>query len=444
MHPGIRSSWRPLGLACLAVALLAGSAAASTPSGPVSEADVSLDRGIALLEAGRLTEARETFALVLSLEPDHARAHLLSGVVAYLAGSYREALAQLDRAAELDSSLRSDRYYAGLLAALEGAVEAAGTSFDELGEQGPLSPLAGSALNLRRLMAPRPVPRAWDVSLTGGMEFDSDPLVLGDASPVGVDSDWRGVVRLSGSYRLLSREKGSLAFGYDGYGSFQIEENQLNLQTQAAWASGGYNVGPVRMGLRYDFAYSFIDTTDALRSLHRVTPSVAVREQDWGISLLYYQYYNQAYLPAALEGGPVDRDGYRNVPGFTQFFFLPQPFSYTRIGVLGDFLRTQGSEWSYDGIEASMASGYDFDYDIGFTWLYRFLYRDYLNASAAAMPAFSKKREDIRHNLTVELSKGLGEHWRVALSGAFTWNNSNVSFYEYERQIGGAYVTYSF
>ena len=38
----------------------------------------------------------------------------------------------------------------------------------------------------------------------------------------------------------------------------------------------------------------------------------------------------------------------------------------------------------------------------------------------------------------------INDHWQVSLSAALTWNESNVAFYEYDRQVGGAYVTYHF
>ncbi len=44
----------------------------------------------------------------------------------------------------------------------------------------------------------------------------------------------------------------------------------------------------------------------------------------------------------------------------------------------------------------------------------------------------------------MELAKELTEHWVVSAGGAFTWIDSNIPVYEYDRQIGGAYVTYRF
>ena len=107
-------------------------------------------------------------------------------------------------------------------------------------------------------------------------------------------------------------------------------------------------------------------------------------------------------------------------------------------------MRTDGTEWSYDGWEASFGAGYDFPYEVSLTWLYRFFWRDYRNESDYSDPPGSEKREDRRHVLTVELARALTEHWVVSAGGAFTWSNSNIPVFDYDRQVGGVYVTYRF
>jgi tetratricopeptide (TPR) repeat protein len=409
------------------------------------DTDVLLDRGIALLDAGRLPEARAAFARVLELEPDRARAHLFAAIAAYRTSAYSEALSHLERAGELDASIRTQsRYYAGLSEALLGSLANAEAAFGDVEEQSPVSPFGQSAQNLRAQAAPAPLERRWQAQLLGGMEYDSNPTIEGDI--VSPDADGRGVLRPSASYRFVQTEAGSLTAGYDGYLSFHIDLTELNLQTHSAWLSGGYSLGPVRLGLRYDYAFSFVETTDPFRHLHRVTPSLSVREGEWGVTYVHYQFHHRDYLNDLTAGQePVlDLDGTRHMGGASQYFFLPEPFTYVRLGVLGDFVRTDGTEWSYDGWEASFGAGYDFPYDVSLTWLYRFFFRDYLNESDFADPPGSERREDRRHVLSVELAKALAEHWVVSVGGAFTWSNSNIPVYDYDRQVGGAYLTYRF
>jgi hypothetical protein len=335
---------------------------------------------------------------------------------------------------------------AGLAAPARRDLDAAGTAFADLAHQAPQAPLGDSAQNLRRALGRLPEPgRRWQVELTAGMEYDSEPLINGDASnelpTPGGDADWRGVIRLGGSYRIVDREQADLTAGFDGYWSFHLDETDVNRQTYNPWISGGANLGPVRLALRYDYAYTLLDPTDAFRHLHRITPSLSFRQGEWGATTLFYQYNDQNYLFDTMDPASFDRDGHRQVVAANQLFFLPAPFSYVRIGGGADWQRASGSEWDYDGVQANFGAGYDFDYGISFGWLYRFAYRHFQNQSAFPPQT---RRDDFRHVLTVDIGKKLGEHWKLSLGGSFTWNGSDVGRYDYDRQIGGAYASYTF
>jgi tetratricopeptide (TPR) repeat protein len=417
------------------------------------DTDVQMDRGIALLDAGRLAQARAAFEQVIQAEPDRAKAHLFAGIAIYRQGAYTEAAPYFDRAAQLDPSLADEaRYYAGLSQALAGNLDAAATAFADVEQEAPLSPLGESAQNLREQLAPAAAEeRRWQAALTGGMEWDDNPLVAGTGTAgVPVDTgnpDWRGVVRPRGSFRFLSGDNYSVTGGVDGYLAFQIKETQVDLQIYNPWLAGGYSIGPTRLGLRVDYAYTMNDLTDPFRHLVRTTPTVLYRPADWALTQGFYQYNWKDFLVGQVEGTVLDRDGWQHVFGFNQFFFLPEPYTYVRVGAYGDFNHAKGGEYSYDGMEANFGAGYDFPYDISLVWLYRFLYRDYRQKSLFSGPPtdpFQTRRLDHRHVLTAELAKGITEHWTVSVGGAFTWNLSNVDFYDYSRHIVGSYLTYRF
>ncbi|HJO23500.1 MAG: tetratricopeptide repeat protein [Myxococcota bacterium] len=415
------------------------------------DAETQLDRGIALMGLGRIDEAQQAFARSSELAPDNARAKLFSGIAAYRSGDHEGAKPHFVRAAELDPELVDEsRYYTGLSETVLGNFDAASASFAAAAEQSPLTPLALSATNFQQqLVAAALDERPWRFQMTGGMEYDSNPLILGESVSWLPDPDGRvdgrGVIRMRGDYAILAGDWGSVTAGYDGYYSFHLHDTEVNLQTQNPWISGGYELGLFRLGLRYDFSYTFIDTSESFRMLNRVTPSVSMHQGDWGVSYLYYQYYAADFYNDPSNSDIYELSGDSNLVGLNQFFFFPDPpFSYVRIGVAGEWLRTDGTEWSSDGIQALAGAGYDFDYEIAFSWLYRFDYRDYQNPSDLSDPDFPRTRKDYRHSLTLALSKTINHHWEVSLSAALTWNESNVKFYQYDRQVGGGYVTYHF
>jgi len=225
------------------------------------------------------------------------------------------------------------------------------------------------------------------------------------------------------------------------------------------------NFDPLSFNLRYDYAYTWIDAfnTRKFRELHRVTPSASYRESDWGFSQLYFQFHEEDFkrslivLVAPPTGVPItalDRDGQRYVVGFNQFFFpgsyLPDfmPFTYFRIGALGDFRDTDGDEFAYDSWEFSFGFGAELPSEVDLTVLYRLTDRDYRHDSAFSAPPVpppsAYNRDDLQSRVTFELNKALGDHWQVAIAGSFTFNDSDVPYYDRDRDIVGGYLTYRF
>jgi len=433
------------------------------------DVDFRFDLGSALLESGKTAEARAEFDKVLAAEPERAYAQLFAGICAYRAGEYRDSLPLLKRAVELDESLRPQAlYYTGLSQAHLQDFPAAAGAFAQV-EQSPLSPLSDSARNLARQVAPAGEPaRRWSLGVTAGLEYDSNPTIAGRT----LDShkDGRGVYRIQGSYLLYEDERFSATAGYDGYLSSHFDETFVDLMTHVGYLSTSADFDPVSFNLRYDYAYTWIDAFDTkkFRELHRVTPSVSYRESDWGFSQLYFQFHEEDFKrslllvvapPPGVPSTALNRDGQRYVVGFNQFFFpgsyLPEfmPFTYFRIGALGDFRDTDGTEFDYDSWEFSVGFGAELPGEVDLSVLYRLTDRDYRHDSAyfatglpapPPPPTAAYKRNDLQSRITFELNKALGDHWQVAIAGSFTFNDSNVMLYDYNRDIVGSYLTYRF
>ena len=412
--------------------------------------ELVFDHGVTLLELGRNAEARAAFQKVLAEEPDDAKAQFYAGVAAYRTSDYAAARPHLERAAALDPSLAVQaRYYSGLVEVSVGDLSAAAGSFSAVAEQSPISPLGQSAANLTEDLRAARAELPWSLALTAGGEWDSNPTLAGsnDFLPngqpnPGADSDptYRGVFTAAGSARLFANERVSLTAGYDGYWSINHEEHRVDLQTHAGWVSGGTILGPVRVGLRYDYAYTFLSLTNPFRQLHRATPTLAIREGNWGLTQPYYQLQYADFQDVDFPpNSTFERDGPRHLFGLSQFFFLPEPFSYVTIGANGDLFNSDGTEWRYDGFETSFGAGYDFPWAVSFSWLWRFAHRDYRDHSAF-FPF--DRREDDTHWVTAEIARPIVDHWVARVAGSFAFQDSNVPVYNYTRKVVGAYLTY--
>jgi tetratricopeptide (TPR) repeat protein len=414
------------------------------------DVDLRFDLGSALLEAGREAEARQAFEQVIAAEPDRARAHLFAGIAAYRLGDYDAAVPYLDRAAELDPSERLyARYYAGLSEAMRGELGSAAGAFDDVTEASPAHPLSRSAGTLRERVDPSAPERRWNLALMAGLEWDSNPTLSGDddlLDAAGRESDGKGVYRVRGGLRLFEDERVSLDAGYDAFFSTHFEEDEVDLQTHVGWAAGSLDLDPVRLSLRYDYAFTALDMSENFRSLHRVAPSVLVREGGLGLLHTFFQYQHLAFFSQPQDA--LDRDGHQYAVGMNQFFFLPAPFRYLRIGALGDFLQTEGSEFDYDAFEINAGFAAVLPLEVELTALYRFIERNFRNDSIFPRRAGggtpSTERDDPIHRLTVELARSFGDHWELAVSGSFRFQDSQVAIYDHNRHVVGSYLTYRF
>jgi Tfp pilus assembly protein PilF len=416
--------------------------------------DARFDLGTALLEAGRPDEARAAFEQVIAEEPDRARAHYFAGIAAYRVEQYDDAVAFMNRATELDPSLKAEAsYYTGLAEAYQGNISQASVALDTV-SQSAQSPLSDSAASMRdRLRAPTGPPRPWALSFTTGAEYDSNPTLA--AEGMSEQEDARFVFRLRGHYDVWQNEKVAFRTGYDGYLGVHTSESQVDLQTHVAYASAGWNLDPVRLNLRYDFAYTMIDLTDELRILNRVTPTVTLRQQEWGLLQGFYQFsyadFESTDVIADLE---LQRDGPRHAFGFNQYVFLSGkagPLEYLRFGAAGDFYDADSAEQTYRAYEVSGGFGLGLPFDTDLTALYRYVRRDYngktsleVDPGDLPIPGGTTRRDDHISLIFLDLSKNVADHWIVSVSGNGNFNSSDVGVFDYNRFVVGGYVTYAF
>ena len=403
------------------------------------DTDLVVDLGVLQLGAGLTAEARATFDRVLAARPDDARTQLFAGIAAYRAGAYSAATPHLERALALDPTLALQaRYYAGLTEAFLGNLPVAEGAFDEIAAQSPQHPLAESAQRLRdQIRQPEPE-RDWTLSLSAGGEYDSNPLVAGETTTR--KDDYRGVWRARGTYRVFESGGFTLSTGAEGYWSIHHEQDDVDLQTYLGFLNASYSLGPVLLGLKYDFIYTFLDFDDPFRMANRVTPSLSVREGDIGLTQLYYQFQGFDFL----QGSPapaLDLDGNEQFVGLSQYLFLPAPVSYVRFGALGDFANTEGTEYEYDGYEVFVGSSLALPFDSQFDVLYRFADRYFDHDSF--FPPNRHQRAKI-HRVTLELVKAVTPHIDVSVSGSLAFRDSNIPVFDYNRYIAGGSVTYRF
>lgn len=411
--------------------------------------EIRLDLGIMLVSVNRLDQAVTHIDAVLAVEPADAQANLYRGIIAYRAGDFGKAIDHFDVAQTADPELRLQvRYYIALAEASLGNASASAGAFSDVIEQSPAHPLARSAQNLRDGIQPEAQPKNWSVYATAGLEYDSNPTVVGD-STVGnfqEKDDVAGVFRAGGQIQPVDHEGARLQLGYDGFVSLYNDTSDVSQQTHVAWANALLDRDPIRVGVRYDFAYTALSLNDRFRLLHRVLPSISLRNNDWGVTRLAYEFqasnFDDRGAPAAPLVGPDDfnRSGPQHSIGLDQFVLLPAPLTFAQVGARATTFQSDGSEFDYQGFDVVFGTGVGLPFESDLRFQYRFQYRDY-DGRSRIDPANPESRIDEVHYLNVDLRIPILAYLDLSIAGSFIFNDSKVSFYQYDRQIVGTYLT---
>lgn len=406
-----------------------------------------------LLEAEQNVPALEILKTALALAPTHARLHLYRGIAEYRLRNLDEAIQHLERAAALDPNMeREARYYIGLTQAILGNLYTAAEAFNEVARQSPAHPLGRSARNLREAMEPETPEQRWNVNATAGVEFDTNPLVVGDASDFDEESDLAGTF---GVRALLDAYRGqgvTVRTGYDGFFLKRLDLDEVDEQTHIVRGVVLYDLRNVRLSLRYDGAFTALEFDDPLRFSSMLEPSMSVRVGRLGITQASYQLHRFDYFDAPSED-EFDLEGWQHTIGITQTVIPRHPFAYVRFGVSASLRDTKGDE--FDSISAGLHLGSAVLlpwFDIEISGLYRFTFLDFLEQSVLPESGTRQegpledplKRDEFAHEITVNMNVPLWQRLSLDVSGAFIFYDSDIDFYSYDRQIVGAYFTWDF
>ena len=276
-----------------------------------------------------------------------------------------------------------------------------------------------------------------------GSEYDSNPNLA--PKNLSEDNDARFVIRGQASYQLLDQSGFLVTTGFDGYLGVHTDVREVDLQTHSAYLRSAWENDVIRLDLRYDFAYTWLDLSEKFRELHRVTGSLTAREGKWGL-FQYFAQFNHADFKSRGPRPAFNRDGPRYTTGVNQWIYAPErlrPLSFVRFGSSGDFYDADGGDFSYNAAEVSGGLGVLLPWEVTGSILYRYVWRYYREPQAAALLPGLERTDRIQF-LAVDVTKNITDHWVASLGTTITLNASSIAAFDYDRIVAGAYLTYNF
>jgi hypothetical protein len=317
--------------------------------------------------------------------------------------------------------------------------------------------------------------RRWEVHAQTGLQYDSNVGIApgGQAIPVdpadpeagrtGSRADGAISLGAGGSVDVVDSDRAQLNLGYDLYQTLHFQLENYDLRSNRVQATGGFALLPqLWLGAQTGFEH-YVFGSDAYSREPFLAPFVSYLQGNWGLTQLLYRHGYTSYLQQPFEG---IRNGPTDIATLSQTFYWGA--RYATVGYEFGSERPRNSQGRENAqclqIAADTEPGqprrlcpgdYRFHYNqayvgIGFTpgWrttfdvMYLFRHENYTQDNSLTVGPGSqpfKRRDDI-NQVQVGVRRPIGQYFSVGLNYFGTFDNSNISFYTYDRHIVSAEV----
>jgi tetratricopeptide (TPR) repeat protein len=421
--------------------------------------------------------------------------HLYRGLLLLQRDEARSAARELEaaRRAGPERVEPAASYYAGVAWASAGDLDRAERAFERVREEAPESPWAARATNVQGRVQAFRRSDLW-LEIKTGLEYDDNVVLRAGAVslPHSLPSqrDSRAVVEIEAGSEFF--DDGAWSAGtmlsYRGQAHRDLGEFDLFYPAWTLWLDRRLAEGTAAR-LRYDVAYAGYDGDPFLFS-QSLTPTLFQEWGDGSLTRFFARYYRLNYLgsnydvagaPSGSSPGDLcDPSGANpppastpacGPPGFNESSARNQdgngitlgaehriPLGFANSELRGGYsfhhFGARGSEYSFNGHELSLGtlSALPFDFQLDTFASYTFL--PYRHASSFVDPRDlqpgrqypldgSDRRDDI-WRFEVELERPLSQRLLASVRYQYIRNQSNVTVFDYDRQILGAYLTVRF
>ncbi len=448
--------------------------------------DVALPLAIARFHQGDMVGARQAIGEVGPEGQDKAEYHLYRGLLLLQQAESAQAGAALDRARALDPQGVDPiaSYYAGLAWAGAEDRQRAEEALRRVEEVAPGSEWADQARRaLSRLGGEE---KGWWAWVRAGFEYDDNVVLRGSGVtlPAEISSthDVRGVWQFTGGYELLRTPdwSGGVTATYYGSAHFDLSEFDQHYPVLGVWLDRRLSESAT-FRARYDAGYAWVDNDPFLFS----QSLSGTLFQDWGSrgrSRLLVHGYRDNYLfspdndvpdgPGAANASCLDfgdivcgppgvdeslernRDGWGLTGGLDHTLPLARLRTELTGGYFYHYFDARGSEYSFQGHEVRLESLSQLPWGLELRGLVSYTYKPYRHASTfpdprdlrfnREYPLQSADRQDDVWRFAVELEKFWTGKLSTSIRYSYLKNDSNVTVFDYDREITGIYVTYRF
>jgi tetratricopeptide (TPR) repeat protein len=410
-----------------------------------------LDLGVALVQSGQYREAIPWLEQAQHARDLDAQASLFLGIAQLRLGELAPAQAGFERAQARDpKQALAARYYLGIVAYQRGKLSAAEDHFTSVAQASPDTDMGREAKTFLEKIDALQARWQYQVYAALGLQYDSNVPLLNNAitSRLSTIDDQQGdgatTINFGGTYVPWQNDFVTLSLGYDFFQSVHFTLSGFNLQDHGPSVQAAFNTGSVQYGILGRYDYYILENNSFLQEATAL-PWLTIPEEDLGRFEFYSRMRRRDFKNAAY----FVLDSWDYAVGIRQVFYLDSPNRYFSVGyqfdrndpvIKGSLQSTADEEfgansYGYDGQEVNLGAGWLLPQSITATGTFAYRNERYQLVQNDDGP---DRRKDNEYLVTVALSRPLTEHLNVTLSYLGDFNDSNNSFFEYDRSIVSA------
>ncbi len=415
------------------------------PSGSrASEASYEkhLAKGVAGLDANDFGAAVREFKAALNEKPDDAVATLYLGIVLSRSGD-KDAGAVLRKALSMRPSDPRANLELGVYDFDVMLYTQAREYFESAARLAPGTEISATAEEYLERMKQRGIARRWSLDLSLGGQYDSNVILNPDVGPLpqGISgkSDWRAVAYLRGRYTIFASNSVESSVGYNLYQSLHAKLSDFNVSQHVFDLSTTYRITPVlRLRGIYSFEYVLVGG-NGYDFAHMLAPALVFDEGKGFSSTIEYRYRKEHFMNASFFTDNSDRTGSDNLIEISQVVPLHRTV-LARAAYSYDVDSTEKDFWHYNGNR--VAAG------LTVTLPWRMLMNadgEYYNKNYEGIsPLSGSRRKDDIYTASLSLTKALDDRYSVTAGQIYVRNKSNISDFDYKRNITSLFLNARF
>lgn len=399
---------------------------------------INYELGVAYFNTGEFEKASNELDITIKNEPEKGEAYYYKGLSFFRLDKWKDSITFLQKALDIVPEYKlSIHYYLGVSYSRIEENEKALKEFEEAEKLGAGSDIGVSAKKFIDAIKRQAFEKKrWSINASVGWLYD-DNVTLKPSSPDKIPGitipdkgDWMAVFNFSGEYKFVDTKDFTFSGRYSLFQSVHRRLRAYNITGNQFSPTFSYKLmEPLRINLSYMLDYFELDETRYLKS-HTIFPSINLVLSKSALLQAFYRFQQKGYFQDAKDT-PDDRRGRNYTMGINQYFFFMNNRGYIKLAYVNEKENTRGRNWDYVGnslgTDVQIPMGFDTRVLLGFNWDKKNY--DHVNSN------FGNRRRDQEYDWSVEVVKDIGKNFALSVKFNRTVNDSDLAFYNYNRDI---------